>query len=237
MTDMSSLPHLSLGGGTELQAAIRQSRNVFLGTVWPLWAEQTEASRILSTEDSDRALEESADLAGTDGFFIHHRSGVLVPIASRIEYYHADKNNPFRPRYWDHYPRFTVRLAKARSDGSLATNVECRNRLLALDDAISRRYLPLYTFQSLVASTEKGTRLIQTSRVRTEELFSFVRDRGLDDPANGKPSRTFVEGDVYRIITVEKLRRAGIEVETKDYRTQLVEEHRQLRSFAPQSGR
>ena len=223
---MSNTAYPSVTKHSQLQAAIRQSRNVFLGTIWPIWAEQTEASQILSTEDSDRSLEESADFAGTDGFFIHHRSGVLVPIASRIEYFHPRRNNPFHQRYWQHYPRFTIRLGKSRPDGSLNTNVECRNRLLALEDPISKRYLPLYTFQSLVMFGAEGTQIIQTSRVRTDELFTYVRNRGLDDLSNGKPSTTVAEGDVYRLITVEKLRRAGVQVETKDYRTRFARECR-----------
>lgn len=230
---MPSASHRSARDDSQLKFAIQQSRTAFIGAVWPIWAKQMGAREILSTEDSERTLEATADFSGTDAFFMHDR-GVLIPIASRIEYFDADRNNPFKQKYWDHYPRFTVRLAKSNPDGSISTNVECRKRLLALEDPISRRYLPLYTFQSLMRFSEQGTQIIQTSRVRTEELFSFVRDRMLYDLAKGTVSKTYSEGDVYRLITAEKLKRAGIEVVTKDFRTQLIQHDQYLESFVTQ---
>lgn len=201
-----------------LQSSIRESRRIFLEHIWPLWAVELSATQVISTEDSERPLEREADLSGTDAFFVRNSNGVLIPLASRVEFFDANKNNPFSERYWSHYPRFTVRLAKARPDGSLVMNVECQKRLLALEDPVSRRYLPLFTFQSLVRRQGEGYEVLQSSRVSTEKLFEYVKDRGLDDLNQGVPSKTRAEQDVYRIVTVEKLRRAGIDVVAKDCR-------------------
>ena len=200
------------------QNSIRESRRIFLENVWPLWVAELSATQIISTEDSERPLEREADLSGTDAFFVRNRNGVLIPLASRVEFFHESKNNCYSERYRSHYPRFTVRLAKARPDGSLIRNVECQKRLMALDDPVSRRYLPLFTFQSLVLRQEQSYKVLQSSRVSTEKLFEYVKARGLDDLNKGVPSRTRVERDVYRIVTVEKLRLAGIEVVAKDFR-------------------
>lgn len=218
---MGKLPHFPDVTSDPISVAIRHSRQIFLDCVWPLWANELGSARVVSTEDSERPLERCADMSGTDAFFIHHTSSVLVPIASRIEFFDESTNNPFNPNYWSHYPRFTIRLAKRRPDGSLNTNVECRKRLLALEDPISRRYLPLYTFQSLVRRSSFGFEVVQTSRVNTESLFRYVREKGLADLRKGNPSKTRAEDDIYRIVTAAKLTRAGISVITKDYRMEL----------------
>lgn len=204
-----------------LQDSIRVSRHIFLEHIWPLWAADLAASQIISTEDSERPLEREADFSGTDAFVVRAKTGVLVPLASRVEYYDPVSNNPFNERYWDHYPRFTIRLAKARPDGSLITNVECQKRLTALDDAVSRRYLPLFTFQSLVRQQGQSYEVLQSSRVSTEGLFEYVRAHELANLSKGSPSRTRVERDIYRIITVKTLKNAGVEVAAKDCRTPL----------------
>ena len=201
-----------------LQNNIRESRSIFLEHIWPLWAAELSATQVISTEDSEKPLEREADLSGTDAFFVRNQNGVLIPLASRVEFFDPDKNNPFSERYWSHYPRFTVRLAKARPDGSLVVNVECQKRLKALEDPVSRRYLPLFTFQSLVRRQGRTFEVLQTSRVSTDKLFEYVRDRELGNLNKGVPSQTRAEKDVYRIITAEKLRHAGVEVESKDCR-------------------
>lgn len=205
----------------DVRVRIAESRRIFLNSIWPLWSHELTSTAIISTEDSEKPLEREADFSGTDAFFVRHKSGTLIPLASRIEFFDEQKNNPNNPRYWDHYPRFTIRLAKTNADGSLFLDVECQKRLRALEDPISRRYLPLYTFQSIVRRTVDECLVIQSCRVETEDLFSFIRDRNLASINRGAPSRTRAERDVYRIVTVEKLRRAGIEVSVKDFRVGL----------------
>lgn len=181
-----------------------------------MWRQEMAATGIISVEGGERPLERAADRSGTDAFMVRHRTGVLVPLASRVEYYDRVTNNPNNPLYAEHYPRFTIRLGKRQFDGTLSRDVECQKRLLALDDPISRRFLPLYTFQSLVEPTDDGWRVIQSVRVGTEALFEYVRDRQLNDPTVGSVSRTRREADEYRIITVEKLRRAKVHVDAAE---------------------
>lgn len=201
-----------------LTEAISESRSVFINFIWPLWSERLKAGRLISTEDSQENLDREADFSGTDGFFVRRNTGILIPIASRIEYFDKIKNNPFVDKYWDHYPRFTTRIAKRRNDGSLNLDVECRKRINALEDPVSRRYLPLYTFQSLVIKKENDYRVIQSSLVNTESLFEFIKKRKLYNIEQGAPSFTKQEMDVYRIVTVEKLSRAAISVKVIDNR-------------------
>lgn len=204
-----------------LQDSIRVSRHIFLEHIWPLWAADLAARQIISTEDSERPLEREADLSGTDAFVVRAKTGVLIPLASRVEFFDAVTNNCFNERYWDHYPRFTIRLAKARQDGSLITNVERQKRLVALDDPVSRRYLPLFTFQSLVRRQGQSYEVLQSSRVSTEGLFEYVRDHELANLTKGSPSRTRVDKDIYRIVTVKTLKNAGVDVVAKDCRAPL----------------
>ncbi|MFN3990446.1 MAG: hypothetical protein ACK4IS_09320 [Erythrobacter sp.] len=216
-------PHLGKSGNTteRLTRSIAESRDVFSHVIWPLWSTSLNSKQLLSTEASEACLEREADFSGTDGFFVRKETGILIPIASRIEYFDKVRNNPFVRKYWDHYPRFTTRIAKRRRDGSLNFDVECQKRIAALDDDISKRYLPLYTFQSLVIREEIGYSVIQSSVVETESLFHYVRERNLFDISRGLPSYTKREKDIYRIVTVEKLRRAGIPVKVIDRRPHL----------------
>lgn len=216
-------PHLaeSVRPAGRVIASISESRWVFSHVVWPLWSKHLDAKHLLSTEDSDEYLEREADFSGTDAFFVRRKTGILVPIASRIEYFDKNRNNPFVEKYWEHYPRFTTRIAKRRSDGSLNFDVECRKRITALGDRISRRYLPLYTFQTIVIKAANQYDVIQSSIVRTEQLFDFIKSKNLHHIDQGAPSFTKREKDVYRIVTVEKLRKAGIPVKVIDYRPNL----------------
>lgn len=202
----------------QLTRSISESRFVFSRVIWPLWSQRLKAKHLLSTEDSDEHLEREADLSGTDGFFVRKETGILIPIASRVEYFDAHRNNPFVDRFWDHYPRFTTRIAKRRRDGSLNFDVECKKRIAALEDNMSRRYLPYYTFQSLVMRKGTGYAVIQSSLVETEKLFEYIKAKNLANINQGQPSFTRRENDVYRIVTVAKLRRAGIEVKVIDFR-------------------
>lgn len=210
------------GDSRNLEENLRDSKEAFLSLVWPFWHDVFGSGCLVSVEGCQSNFERLADLSGTDAFFAEKATGTLVPIASRVEFFDKDRCNPFRKRYWEHYPRFTVRLAKQRRDGSLNFDVECRKRLRALRDEDARRYLPLYTIQSLVGfSSAKNWEVIQTVRVRTEELYAHVADRGWYDASAKGASRTR-DGDVYRIVTVEKLVRAGINVDVIDRRAELL---------------
>jgi hypothetical protein len=170
------------------------------------------SSGIISVENSEKDLERAADTSGTDAFMVRHATGILVPLASRVEFFNQNYNNPDNPRYVEHYPRFTVRLQRRLQNGTYSEDVECKKRIAALDDPISRRYLPLYTIQSIVKKSESGIKVMQTSCVKTEDLFEYIKSRRLDDPKVGTVSYTNIERDGYRLITVEKLNKSGIPV-------------------------
>jgi len=82
-----------LAGRDNLQISIRESRRIFLENIWPLWAVELSATQVISTEDSERPLEREADLSGTDAFFVRSENGVLIPLASRIEFFDPERNN------------------------------------------------------------------------------------------------------------------------------------------------
>ncbi len=82
----------------------------------------------------------------------------------------------------------------------------------ALEDPVSRRYLPLYTFQSLVIENKNSFEVMQSSIVCTRKLFNYIKRKDLANMQKGRPSFTSEQGDAYRIVTVEKLRNYGIEV-------------------------
>lgn len=199
-----------------VEEQIRRSRAVFLQHVWPLWQSRFGASRVISVEESNRELEKAADRSGTDAFFVSSSTGVLIPVASRVEWFNDRTNNPYVEAYKDHYPRFTVRVAKRRPNGALNFDVECSKRVAALKDPVAKRYLPLFTIQTLVKEGPQGVSVLQSSLVDTVSLFEYVLARNLHDPATGKLSETFRDGDKYRLITVEKLRKHGVAVECFD---------------------
>lgn len=193
--------------------AIAESRRAFVGHVWPLWRDVLGGEEVISVEDSDRKLESAADRSGTDAFMVRHKSGVLVPLASRVERFNPLSNNPFNQRYEAHYPRFTIRLGRKQKDGSFYQDVECRKRLAALDDPVSRRYLPLYTIQSLVKFEGSDCTVLQTSAVETDALFEYIKRSRLGELTVGTVNYTHVAGDAYRLITVERLWEAGVVVQ------------------------
>lgn len=83
---------LEVGETDAFRENIRESRRIFLEHVWPLWADDLAATQIISTEDSERPFEREADLSGTDAFFIRNKTGVLIPLASRVEFFEFVKD-------------------------------------------------------------------------------------------------------------------------------------------------
>jgi hypothetical protein len=184
---------------------ILESRDIFRSIVWPIWREALGAVELISTEGSEKAFEQRADTGGIDGFFARRPNGVIIPLASRIEYAWAKDIETSRGLD----PRFTIRSAKW--DGCQWSDAtELRRLIEASKDEISRRYLPFRTFQSLVSKDH--TQVLFSSAICTLKLCDYINTLF----AQGRGSFTTTKSGDARFleIKVKDLRRAGVEVES-----------------------
>ena len=188
-----------------IKEKIAETREIFRQLVWPLWRQTLSADELISTEGSEQPFERRADSGGIDAYFARSQSGVLIPLASRIEYAWADDVEVSRRLD----PRFTIRSEK-RNGHAWHDNSELKRLLDASADRVARRYLPYRTFQTLVSKDHRE--VLFTSSICTRKLCDHARHK----ITLGSDERTTTrDGDArFLEIKVKELVAAGVEVET-----------------------
>jgi hypothetical protein len=174
---------------SQVVKGIATSAQVFREHVWPIWTDHLQATEIHSVEGRSDELSRRFDAFGIDGFFVKTMTGATIPVASRVEFKNHEPRFTLRYRFWDH------RLGKENDE------CEFKRKVMALADSDSRRYLPLYTIQSVFVAGRVQYSLL----VETEALVVFARDNEDDIKIDGFPDR-------YMVIPVTILRKAGISV-------------------------
>lgn len=190
---------------SDIKAKILATRDQFRELVWPMWCDRFGSSELISVEGSDRPFEQRADTGGIDAFFARRKDGVIIPLASRIEYATSDDIEVSRRLR----RRFTVRSQKLDQNG-WHKNTELRRLLLAAKDPISRRYLPYRTFHTLL-SKDKSIVLF-TSAVCTERFCDYLLTEVTEKRYQEQTTR---DGDAkFLVIYVDALRAGNIDVES-----------------------
>jgi hypothetical protein len=188
-----------------LDQALIETREYFRTLVWPVWQDRLGASDLVSTEGSEEPLERRLDFGGVDGFFARKRGGVLIPLASRIEF--ASSPNVEVSRRLA--PRFTIRTER-KIGLEWSQNSEMRRLLTAFRDPVARRYLPYRTFHSLVS--REAHAILFTSAVCTIELCQFLDEHIESSNIERESTKS---GDARFIkLPISMLKAAGINVET-----------------------
>jgi len=178
---------------TTIKDAIDKSAGIFLQHVWPLWSPDFGGAELHPIENKDDPIFRLMDSFGVDAFYVKASTGALIPIASRLEYQNRG-------------PRFTIRY-KVWNDreGKMVDRCEFKKKVAALADLDSRRYLPLFTFQSVFVEDC----VLHSLKVSTESLIIFARD---NESAIKKESP---RGTDFMSIPKADLAAAGIEIDCK----------------------
>jgi hypothetical protein len=160
---------------------------------------------LISVEGSERPFEQRADTGGIDAFFARRKDGVIIPLASRIEYATSGQLEVSRKLR----RRFTIRSQKYDQYG-WHKNTELRRLLAASSDHISRRYLPYRTFHTLLSKDKNS--VLFTSAVCTQQLCDFLVK--LIESGAYEEQITRDRDAKFLSVYVDVLKSAGIEVET-----------------------
>lgn len=190
-----------------VRAAIIETREIFSNSVWPIWRDRLGSAELISVEGSEKSFERRADAGGIDDFFAKRANGIIIPIASRIEF----ATSPDVERSRQLCPRFTIRSAKHGPGGS-HENTELKRLISAWKDPVERRYLPYRTFQTFVKRWPHGVEVLYSSSICTLELCKYIHLQS----ENGKLDSTKTrEGDAtFMRVYVDALLDSGVHVET-----------------------